>query len=131
MCRRLITIAILAGAIAVLAATAGAVARRSCGSELVQRGRVSVTVTLGRVSCPQARGVIRRWLSHTGYPPPPGENGVTEHGGRNTGLAGKTWTMPDGWTCLVATAGGACARGGSGALRFLNPRATVDYIFAQ
>jgi hypothetical protein len=129
MNRRLTTIAILAAAVAATVATPAS-ASRSCGTEVVQGGRVRITITLGRVACPEARGVIRRWLSRRRYPPPPGEHGVTEHGGRNTGLAGKTWTMPDGWTCLVVTRGGACALRGSGALRFRNPRDEVRYLFA-
>jgi hypothetical protein len=127
MHRPRITVAILTAAVAALSATPAA-AERSCGREVVQRSAVRVTITRGRVTCAVARGVIKRWLSLGSYPPTPGT--AIEHGGPNAGLGGKTWTMPNGWTCLVATRGGACALRGSGALRFRNPRDEIRYLFA-
>ena len=117
MNRRLTIIAILAAAIAAISAIPAA-AERSCGREVVQHQPVRVGIALGRVSCPVARAVIKRWLS-------PGHR--KENGPHNGSFAEKSWTMSDGWTCFEGAGGGGCDFGGSGRLKTRKPRDSIYY----
>ena len=121
MNRRLTIIAILAAAIAAISGIPAA-AERSCGREVVQHQPVRVGIALGRVSCPVARAVIKRWLS-------PGHR--KENGLHNGSFAEKSWTMSDGWTCFEGAGGGGCDFGGSGRLKTRKPRDSIYYSFVQ
>ncbi len=114
MYRRLMTIASLAGALAVIFA-APAAAKRSCGSERVQPGTIGppkagsvggsgipyeIVVWRGSVSCRTARSLIEAT----------GEGKGTWHEARS--IAGIYTSFPGGWRCALATGGGyGCWRG--------------------
>lgn len=132
MNRRLTTIAILVAVVAAIYATPAIASRRACGREVAQGTTASVTITQGRVPCPEARKVIASWL----FSPRSTEGSLfpahsTEHGGHHAGLSGKSWTMLDGWTCLWGSGFGACFLGGSGPLKDRKPRDAIEYIFPR
>ena len=103
MQNRLTTIAILAAVAAVIPATSAA-AERSCGTtHLLQGGSATVTIVRGRLSCAQARGIVKLYGSKRGTP----------HG-LNGPRSGMCTTYPGGWACGPLEQGGsACWRGGS------------------
>jgi hypothetical protein len=69
---------------------------------------MNVRVQRGRVSCTQARQILRSFLSGHGTL----GFGGTPHGGPS--LASMYWALPGGWRCQPATGGGGgCGRGGS------------------
>jgi hypothetical protein len=101
MYRRLTTIALLAAAVAVIAATPAS-ASRSCGS--VQE--YHVTVTRGSVSCAKARTVAKEWET---------SKGVTH---RFPAYTLWYFAFPGGWDCSTLNMGHVgCARDGLGSLK--------------
>jgi hypothetical protein len=114
MRRRLITIAILAAAVAVVSTTPAA-AERSCGTERVLPGRTGpatagstsdsglpyrISVSRGSVTCAKARSLIKDT----------GEGKGTWH--EAPALSGIYTSFPGGWSCSpVANGGYGCVQG--------------------
>ena len=100
MFKRLATIAILAGAAAVIPAGPAA-AEQHCGTVAANRQTVRVAVR-GRVSCRRARNIAKSYISGRG----------TFHPARSYGAT--TITIPGGWICRSEEGGSAgCFSGGS------------------
>lgn len=110
MHRRLITIAILAAAVASVSATSAG-ASRSCGS--INRGGEPVPRTVeilsGPLSCAAARAVAESYVSGRG----------TFHGPPNGPRSNQYITLPGRWRCSVVEQGGAACRRGSDEVAFV------------
>jgi hypothetical protein len=99
MTRRMMMIAL--PALLALPATP-AHASRSCGSITVQRTlHASIHVLHGRVSCREARSVLKTY----------GNGGGTRRGNRNGSRAEMYSVLPGGWRCKSGAGGEACTRG--------------------
>jgi hypothetical protein len=98
-------------------ATAAA-AMRSCGAITVKGQRVSVTIARGTVSCAQARGVARSYVSGHG----------TLHGSPSGPRADMYVTLPGGWRCSVVEQGGAACKGGGSSHG--SARNLVEFVWA-
>lgn len=113
MFKRLATIAILAGAAAVIPAGPAA-AEQHCGTVAANRQTVRVAVR-GRVSCRRARNIAKSYISGRG----------TFHPARSYGAT--TITIPGGWICRSEEGGSAgCFSGGSPKLQQRSRCGRVD-----
>lgn len=110
------TVGLLAVVAAAISAPAAA-STRSCGTVTAKGQAVSVSIGRGRVSCAQARGVAKSYISGRG----------TLHGPSNGPRADMYVTIPGGWRCSVIEQGGAgCTSGGS---NYLTARNLVEWTY--